>query len=84
IPVKLATIPPFLILVAPRHTPSKRSYRYIIPDRQIILDNDIVQLVCVKCGKTNHGQDQPHDFFSCDECYSKESSSLTISTTDAK
>ncbi|CAF3906494.1 unnamed protein product, partial [Rotaria sp. Silwood1] len=54
IPVKLATIPPFLILVAPRHTRSQRSYRYIIPDRQIILDNDIVQLVCVKCEKTNH------------------------------
>ncbi|CAF3354096.1 unnamed protein product [Rotaria sp. Silwood1] len=84
IPVKLATIPPFLILVAPRHTRSQRSYRYIIPDRQIILDNDIVQLVCVKCEKTNHGQDQPHDFYSCDACYWKESQSLSIATTDAK
>ncbi|CAF2483068.1 unnamed protein product [Rotaria sp. Silwood2] len=84
IPVKLATIPPFLILVAPRHTRSQRSYRYIIPDRQITLDNDIVQLVCLKCRKTNHGQDQLHDFYSCDECYSKESPSLTTPTTDAK
>ncbi|CAF1288623.1 unnamed protein product [Rotaria sordida] len=84
IPVKLATIPPFLILVAPRHTRSQRSYRYIIPDRQITLDNNIVQLVCLKCGKTNHGTDQPRDFYSCHECYLKESSSLTTSTTDAK
>ncbi|CAF5151931.1 unnamed protein product, partial [Rotaria sp. Silwood1] len=84
IPVKLATIPPFLILVAPRHTRSQRSYRYIIPDRQIILDNDIVQLVCVKCEKTNHGQDQPHDFYLCNTCYWKESQSLSIATTDAK
>ncbi|CAF4695930.1 unnamed protein product [Rotaria sp. Silwood1] len=84
IPVKLATIPPFLILVAPRHTRSQRSYRYIIPDRQIILDNDIVQLVCVKCEKTNHDQDQPHDFYLCNTCYSKESQSLSIAMTDAK
>jgi ubiquitin thioesterase CYLD len=81
---KLATIPPFLVLVAPRHTRSKRSYPYVIPDRQITLDNNIVQLVCLKCHKTNDDPETSRDFYSCDECYSKDSSSsLPISTTDA-
>ena len=81
---KLASIPPFLVLVAPRHARSQRSYRYIIPDRQITLDNDIVQLVCLKCKKTNHDSDTPSDFFSCDGCYSNESPTvLSSSTTDA-
>jgi hypothetical protein len=83
IPAKLATIPPFLILVAPRHTRSQRSYSYIIPDRQITLDNNILQLVCLKCKKTNHDPEKSRDFYFCNECYSKDSSSFTISTTDA-
>lgn len=82
IPAKLATIPPFLVLVAPRHTRSQRSYRYIIPDRQIILDNDIVQLVCLKCNKTNHDPETSQEFYSCDGCYAKDSSSSTTPTTD--
>jgi hypothetical protein len=82
VPAKLATIPPFLVLVAPRHARSKRSYPYIIPDRQITLDNNIVQLVCLKCNKTNHDPATSRDFYSCDGCYSEESS-LTTSTINA-
>ncbi|CAF3613586.1 unnamed protein product [Rotaria socialis] len=84
IPAKLATIPPFLILVAPRHTRSERSYRYIIPDRQIALDNRIVQLVCLKCQLTNHNPDRANDFYSCDSCFARESPSLITPDTDAK
>jgi ubiquitin thioesterase CYLD len=82
IPAKLATIPPFLVLVAPRHTRSQRSYRYITPDRQITLDSKIVQLVCLKCKQTNHDSDQSRDFYFCNDCYSKESSSSSTSPTD--
>jgi ubiquitin thioesterase CYLD len=82
IPAKLATIPPFLILVAPRHTRSQRSYRYIIPDRQITLDNKIVQLVCLKCKQTNHDSEQSREFYFCNECYLKESSPSSTSPTD--
>ncbi|CAF4690601.1 unnamed protein product, partial [Rotaria magnacalcarata] len=84
IPAKLATIPPFLILVAPRHTRSQRSYRYIIPDRQIALDNKIVQLVCLKCQLTNHNSDRANDFYSCESCFARESPSLITPETDAK
>ncbi|UJR26358.1 hypothetical protein I4U23_007691 [Adineta vaga] len=73
IPAKLAMIPPFLVLMSPRRTLSQRSYRYIIPDRQITLDNDIVQLVCLRCNETNHDKTTPSDFFFCSDCYSKES-----------
>jgi ubiquitin thioesterase CYLD len=82
IPAKLATIPPFLVLVAPRHTRSQRSYRYIIPDRQIILDSKIVQLVCLRCKRTNHDTEQLCDFYFCDGCYSKESPSISMPPTD--
>ena len=68
ISVQLATIPPFLILVAPRHERSKRSYPYIVPDRAITLDNNILQLCCKDCGKTNGRPDATVDFFSCDQC----------------
>ena len=83
IPAKLATIPPVLVLVAPRHTRSQRSYRYIIPDRQIILNDNIVQLVCLKCKKTNRDPETSRDFYSCDTCFSQESPSLITPTTDA-
>jgi hypothetical protein len=83
IQVKLATIPPFLVLVAPRHSRSQRSYHYIIPDREIILDHKIVQLVCVKCKKPNHDSEQAREFYFCEQCYSNDSSSLSASTTDA-
>ena len=69
IPAKLITIPPFLILVAPRRTRSQRSYRYIVPDREIILDNDILQLVCLNCKNTNHDPDRLRDFYCCNVCY---------------
>jgi ubiquitin carboxyl-terminal hydrolase CYLD len=69
IPAKLATIPPILILMAPRHTRSKRSYRYIVPDRQITLDNNSLQLFCFQCQKTNRQSTAPCEFFSCDQCY---------------
>ncbi|CAF0978459.1 unnamed protein product [Adineta ricciae] len=72
IPAKLATVPPFLILVAPRHQRSERSYRYIIPDRQITLDHDIVQVVCSKCNRTNHDPVMPSDFFYCNKCQPQE------------
>jgi ubiquitin thioesterase CYLD len=81
--VKLATIPPFLVLVAPRHTRSQRSYPYIIPDRQISLDNNVVQLVCCKCKKTKHSLENQYEFYSCSECDLKYSSSLTSPSTDA-
>ncbi|CAF0977775.1 unnamed protein product [Adineta ricciae] len=81
IPAKLATIPPFLILVAPRHKRSERSYRYIIPDRQITLDHDIVQIVCSKCNRTNHDPVTPRDFFFCNKCQPQEST--TQLSTDA-
>lgn len=73
IPAKLATIPSSLILVAPRHKRSERSYRYIIPDLQITLDHDIVQIVCSKCKKTNHDPVTPSDFFFCNKCQPQES-----------
>jgi ubiquitin thioesterase CYLD len=82
IPAKLATIPPFLVLVAPRHARSQRSYRYIIPDRQITLDNKMVQLVCLKCNKTNHDSEQSREFYFCNDCYLKESSSTSTPPTD--
>ncbi|CAF4124222.1 unnamed protein product, partial [Adineta steineri] len=81
IPAKLATIPPFLVLVAPRHTRSQRSYRYIIPDREITLDNSIVQLVCLKCQKTNHDPETSKDFYFCNECHEKESATVTTDAT---
>ncbi|CAM4807712.1 unnamed protein product, partial [Rotaria magnacalcarata] len=84
IPAKLATIPPFLILVAPRRTRSQRSYRYIIPDRQIALDNKIVQLVCLKCQLTNHNSNSDNGFYSCESCFARESPSLITPETDAK
>ena len=71
--VKLATIPPFLILVAPRHGRAERSYPYIIPDRQITLDQNILQLVCVECQKTNGNPEQARDFYFCQECYRQRS-----------
>ncbi|CAF1431148.1 unnamed protein product [Adineta steineri] len=77
IPAKLATIPPFLVLVAPRHTRSQRSYRYIIPDREITLDNSIVQLVCLKCQKTNHDPEISGEFYFCNECHEGESATVT-------
>jgi ubiquitin thioesterase CYLD len=80
--VKLATIPPFLVLVAPRHTRSQRSYPYIIPDRQISLDNNVVQLVCCKCKKTNHGLENQYEFYSCSKCVLKYSSLLRSPSTD--
>ncbi|CAF1533721.1 unnamed protein product, partial [Adineta steineri] len=83
IPAKLATIPPFLVLVAPRYALAQRSYRYIIPDREITLDNSIVQLVCLKCQKTNHDPETSKDFYFCNECYKKESPSLSTVTNDA-
>jgi ubiquitin thioesterase CYLD len=83
IKAKLATIPPVLILMAPRHARSQRSYRYIIPDREITLDNEMVQLVCLKCKQTNHDSNQPIDFFFCNECYSKKPPSSPIPSTDA-
>ena len=70
IPAKLASIPPFLILIAPRHKRSERSYRYIVPDRQIVLDNNLMQVVCYQCSKTNHQQDTGNDFFFCNQCCS--------------
>jgi len=82
IPAKLATIPPFLVLVAPRHARSQRSYRYIIPDHQITLDNKMVQLVCLNCKQTNHDSEQLRDFYYCNDCYSKESSSISTPPTD--
>lgn len=84
IPAKLATIPSVLILVAPCNARSQRSYRYIIPNRQISLDADIVQFVCLKCKKTNHNPDTRHDFYSCDSCLQKESVSFPSPNTDAK
>jgi hypothetical protein len=83
IQAKLATIPPFLVLVAPRHARSQRSYRYIIPDREIILDHKIVQLVCVKCKKPNHDSEQAREFYFCEQCYSNDSSLLPAPQTDA-
>jgi len=80
--VKLATIPPFLLLIAPRHTRSERSYRYIIPDRQLVLDHKIVQLVCLECKRTNDSSDQSGEFYFCKECYSKNSSAPSTPTTD--
>ena len=80
IPAKLATIPPVLILVAPRHTRTERSYRYIIPDLQITLNDEILQLVCQKCGKTNSDPNDKNNFYCCYECPSKNS---TASLTDA-
>jgi hypothetical protein len=82
IQVKLATIPPVLVLMAPRHSRSQRSYRYIIPDREIILDHKIVQLVCVKCKKPNHDSEQAREFYFCEQCYSNDSSSLSTPSID--
>ena len=75
--VKLATIPPFLILVAPRHGRAARSYPYITPDRQITLDQNILQLVCIECQKTNGNPEQSRDFYFCQECYRQRSSSTS-------
>jgi len=82
IPAKLATIPSFLVLVAPRHTRTQRSYRYIIPDRQIILDSKIVQLVCLRCKRTNHDTEQLYPFYFCNDCYLKELPSISTPPTD--
>lgn len=68
IPARLLTIPPVLVLIAPRHERGKRSYPYIVPDRQIVLDNDSLQLFCRKCKKTNTRSEAPIDFFTCDKC----------------
>ena len=73
--MKLATIPPFLILVAPRHGQRGRSYPYTIPDQQIILDHNVVQLACITCRKTNDNPEQPRDFYFCQQCYSQRSES---------
>lgn len=67
--VKLATIPPFLILTTPRHGRAEHYYPYIIPDRQITLDQDILQLVCIECQKTNGDPEQSQGFYFCQECY---------------
>ena len=83
VPVKLATIPPFLVLVAPRHGHAQRSYRYIVPDRQIRFDNDMIQFVCRQCGKTNDRQGASDEFLSCDICCSEDSVSPNSSPIDA-
>ena len=81
-PAKLATIPPFLVLVAPRHGHARRSYRYIVPDRQITLDSGMIQLVCRKCGTTNDRQGASDEFFSCNVCFSEDSASSKSSPVD--
>mgnify|MGYP001072004406 CR=1 FL=1 len=77
IPARLATIPPFLILIAPRHSRTERSYRYIIPDRKIKVDHHMVQLVCEKCNKTNHDPKDANNFYHCYDCSSRSSPSST-------
>lgn len=72
IPAKLATIPPVLVLVAPRHARSKRSYRFIVPERQIELNQNILQLVCSDCMKPNHNPDTAGDFYYCSQCHFKQ------------
>ena len=78
---KLASIPSALILLAPRHSRSQRSYRYIIPDRQIILDHNTVQFVCLECNKTNDDSEPWREFYFCPQCFSQDSrSEPTLST----
>ena len=79
--LQLATVPPFLILVAPRHARSQRSYRYIVPNEQITLDRNILQLACQECGKTNGGSQPLMDFFACDQCSSAQPSASSTDTT---
>ena len=79
--LQLATVPPFLILVAPRHERSQRSYRYIIPNGEITLDKSILQLACQDCGKTNGGSQPLIDFFVCDQCSSVQPSAPSTDTT---
>ena len=78
---KLAAIPPFLVLAAPHHMQS--SYRYVIPDREIVLDYRVLQFVCLKCGTTNPESDVTRDFYSCSECLASEPSLLQSPSTDA-
>ena len=49
----------------------------MIPDRQISLDHDILQLICNRCGQSNEHYDASTTFYSCNRCLSEESSSLT-------
>ncbi|CAF0865071.1 unnamed protein product [Didymodactylos carnosus] len=65
---KLAGVPPFLILVAPRHSRTERSYKYITPDLKIRLDDDLVQLCCLKCGVTAKNSEKEREFFHCPQC----------------
>lgn len=70
---KLITIPPFLILLAPKHSHTERSSRYIVPDRTITLDDSIVQLTCYKCLADENPVQVSKDFYVCQECCQTES-----------
>jgi hypothetical protein len=83
IQAKLATIPPVLVLMAPRHSRSERSYRYIIPDRHITLDHKIIQLVCVNCKLTNDNSEQSREFYYCEQCLSNDSCSVPTPSINA-
>jgi ubiquitin thioesterase CYLD len=80
---KLASIPSVLILLAPRHSRSQRSYRYIIPDRHITLDHNVVQFVCLQCGKTNDDSESWREFYYCPQCFALDSRSAPSTSTNA-
>lgn len=79
--VQLATVPPFLILIAPRHERTQRSYRYIVPNDEITLDDKMLPIFCQECDRRYGDPAMTSGFFTCDQCSSTPSSSLP---TDAR
>src|ERR1700722_14570133 len=81
---KLATIPPFLVLVAPRHQRSQRSYQWIIPDQKIVLDTNILQTACanLECRQIEADHPTKYCLYSCNVC-SQTNFDSTSPTTDA-
>lgn len=65
---KLITVPPFLVLLAPKHSHNERSFCYIVPDQQITFDNSILQLICRSCYSTNNQFQVSDDFYTCHRC----------------
>lgn len=63
IPAKLLDIPSTLILMAPRLDRKIRAYKYIIPDREIVIDDQTLRVFCQGCKVFISRQEMNHRIF---------------------
>lgn len=83
IPAKLTSVPSTLVLMVPRHAKSSRSYRYIIPNREIILDEKILIIFCQNCGKAGEENTFENRMFFCNRCVKNTQKSGDTESIDA-